>query len=250
MPRWGVYWSGVAPSNALREPAITQACGGARKPERRAQRDFRSSFNGQHHQSRSRTHQNENCWLWRERPCGGGLGSGKNGLVQSAGQSNNPTTNLQRRRIAGFAQPAPQPYLEETCVIPIRFHEVDSMGVVWHGHYAAYLEEARRALGRRYGVDYATFFAHSTPAPVAQLHVDYLAPARLADTLTVTARLFKSEAARLEFEYEIRRQSDGSLLAFGTSLQVFTNPEGELLLTLPPFMVERYRSWEALWTQP
>ena len=43
-------------------PAITQACGGARKPERCAQRDFSSSFNGQHHQSRSRTHQNENCW--------------------------------------------------------------------------------------------------------------------------------------------------------------------------------------------
>lgn len=124
------------------------------------------------------------------------------------------------------------------------------MQVVWHGHYVAYLEEARRALGRRYGVDYPAFFAHHTPAPVAQLRLDYLAPARLADTLTVTARLFKSEAAKLELEYEIRRQSDRSLLAFGTSLQVFTNLQGELLLTLPPFMVERYRAWETLWIQP
>jgi acyl-CoA thioester hydrolase len=157
---------------------------------------------------------------------------------------------LHRRRFAGFTQPAPQPYLEETCVVPIRFHEVDSMLVVWHGHYVAYLEEARRALGRRYGVDYPTFFAHSTPAPVAQLRVDYLAPARLLDTLIVTARLFKSEAAKLEFEYEIRRQADGSLLVFATSLQVFTNPQGELLLTLPPFMTERYRAWETLWIQP
>jgi acyl-CoA thioester hydrolase len=124
------------------------------------------------------------------------------------------------------------------------------MLVVWHGHYVAYLEEARRALGRRYGVDYTTFFAHHTPAPVAQLRVDYLAPARLADTLTVTARLFQSEAAKLEFEYEIRRQSDHSLLAFGSSLQVFTNLQGELLLTLPPFMLERYRAWEPLWIHP
>jgi len=157
---------------------------------------------------------------------------------------------LTRRRIQGFTQPAPQPYLEETCVIPIRFHEVDSMRVVWHGHYVTYLEEARRALGRRYGVDYTTFFAHNTPAPVAQLRVDYLAPALLADTLTATARLFKSEAAKLEFEYEIRRQSDHSLLAFGSSLQVFTNLQGELLLTLPPFMVERHRAWANLWIQP
>jgi len=72
----------------------------------------------------------------------------------------------------------------------------------------------------------------------------------LLDTLTVTARLFKSEAAKLEFEYEIRRQSDRSLLAFGSSLQVFTNPRGDLLLTRPPFMVERYRAWADLWIQP
>lgn len=155
-----------------------------------------------------------------------------------------------RRRIAGFAQPAPRPYLEETCVIPIRFHEVDSMLVVWHGHYVAYIEEARRALGRRYGVDYTTFFAHNTPAPVAQLHVDFIAPARLADTLAATARLYKSDAAKLEFEYEIRRQTDRSLLATGSSLQVFTTLQGSLLLTMPPFMVERYRAWESLWIQP
>jgi acyl-CoA thioester hydrolase len=163
----------------------------------------------------------------------------------------NPTSPAaSRRRLAGFTRPAPQPYLEETCVIPIRFHEVDSMLVVWHGHYVTYIEEARRALGRRYGVDYSTFFAHHTPAPVAQLRLDYLAPARLADTLTVTARLFKSEAAKLEFEYEIRRESDRSLLAFGASLQVFTNPQGGLLLTMPPFMLERYRAWENQWIQP
>ena len=163
---------------------------------------------------------------------------------------NSPPSNLHRRRVAGFTQPAPRPYLEETCIIPIRFHEVDSMMVVWHGHYVAYMEEGRRALGRRFGVDYTTFFAHNTPAPVAQLHVDYLAPARLADTLAVTARLFKSDAAKLEFEYEIRRQSDRGLLASGSSLQVFITLRGELLLTMPPFMVERYQAWEPLWIQP
>jgi acyl-CoA thioester hydrolase len=157
---------------------------------------------------------------------------------------------LTRRRTVGFTQPAPQPYLEETCVIPIRFHEVDSMQVVWHGHYVTYIEEARRALGRHYGIDYTTFFAWNTPAPVAQLHLDYIAPARLTDTLKVTARLFKSEAAKLEFEYEVRRQGDDTLLAFAASLQVFINLQGELLLNMPPFMVERYHAWEPLWIQP
>ena len=164
----------------------------------------------------------------------------------------NPATPTQpvRRRVAGFTDPAPRPYLEERCIIPVRFHEVDSMGVVWHGHYVAYLEEARRALGRRHGVDYTTFFAHDTPAPVGQLHLDYIAPARLADTLVVTARLYKSETAKLEFEYEVRRQRDGILLVHASSLQVFTTTQGELLLTMPPFMAERYQTWESLWIQP
>jgi acyl-CoA thioester hydrolase len=157
---------------------------------------------------------------------------------------------LPRRRITGFTQPAPQPYLEATCEIPVRFHEVDSMGVVWHGHYVGYLEEGRRALGRRYGLDYRVFFANHTPAPIAQLHLDYLASARLDDTLAVATRLFKGDAAMLEFEYEIRRQHDRVLLVYGRSLQVFTTIQGELLLTMPPFLQERYRAWASLWVQP
>ncbi len=74
--------------------------------------------------------------------------------------------------------------------------------------------------------------------------------ARLADTLEVTARMFKTDAARLEFEYEIRREGDGTLLANGSTVQVFTNLQGELLLTWPPFMLERLKAWEPLWIQP
>ena len=34
---------------------------------------------------------------------------------------------------------------------PVRFAECDSYGVVWHGHYALYLEQAREALTGRFG---------------------------------------------------------------------------------------------------
>ena len=32
----------------------------------------------------------------------------------------------------------------------IRFSEVDSMNVVWHGSYALYFEDAREAFGKKY----------------------------------------------------------------------------------------------------
>lgn len=143
-----------------------------------------------------------------------------------------------------------RPYLEETTLVRVRFNEVDALHVVWHGHYVNYFEEARRAFGRRYGIDYTVFLEHHLAVPVVQLRVDYLAPARLPDLLEVTARLSKSEAARLDFDYEIRRQGEGTLLATGSTVQVFATPQGELLLTWPALMVERLKAWEALWRHP
>jgi acyl-CoA thioester hydrolase len=162
------------------------------------------------------------------------------------------STALHRRAIARGSSPPgpPRPYLEETTTVRVRFNEVDTLRIVWHGHYANYFEEARRAFGRRFGVDYTTFIEHHTSVPVIHLQVDYLAPARLEDTLEVTARLFKSEAAKLEFAYEIRRKGEPALLATGSTIQVFTTPTGDLLLTWPEFMHDIIKAWEPLWKQP
>jgi acyl-CoA thioester hydrolase len=152
-----------------------------------------------------------------------------------------------RDRSLAAARALPRRYLEHTTCVRVRFHEVDSLRIVWHGHYVAYFEEARRAFGRQFGLDYPVFLEHGIAAPIVQLRVDYLAPARASDLLEVTARLFRSESAKLEFEFEIRRQGEDRLLAVGSSLQVFTRPDGELLLQWPPLMQERYRQWESLW---
>ena len=132
----------------------------------------------------------------------------------------------------------------------VRFNEVDAMRVVWHGHYVNYLEEARRAFGRRYGVDYTVFLDHGIAIPLAHLTVDYVASAHLSDILEITARLYRSEAARLEFDYEIRAQTDGRLIATANSLQVFVTPNGDLLLNWPDLMLERLKAWEPLWIKP
>lgn len=158
----------------------------------------------------------------------------------------NPTSPP-RRRIQGLSPHSDRPYLQETVSIRVRFNEVDAMRVVWHGHYVNYLEEARRAFGRRYGIDYTVFFEHGITAPVAQLTVDYVTSAGMGDVLDVTARFYRTEAARLEFDYEIRRQGDGRLVATASSLQVFATPQGELLLNWPEFMLERFKAWESQW---
>lgn len=141
-----------------------------------------------------------------------------------------------------------RPYLQGRVRLGVRFHEVDSLGIVWHGHYVAYFEEARRAFGREHGVDYPVLAEHGLAAPVVELWVDYKTPARLTDELEIATRLFRSESAKLEFGYEIR--CGRRLVATGGTVQVFASLDGAMLLAPPPLMRRLYQEWEPLWIRP
>ena len=141
-------------------------------------------------------------------------------------------------------------YLSETTQVRVRFQEVDSMSIVWHGHYISYFEDARRAFGRRYGLDYPVFLENNIGAPVVGVWADFLSPAMANDILDVEARLYKTDGAKLEFGYEVRRCKTGDLLATGGSVQVFSTLEGDLLLTWPQLLLNRHEAWKDLWITP
>ena len=160
------------------------------------------------------------------------------------------TPTSQPARSRAIQRATPRPFIEEKTILGVRFNEVDALHIVWHGHYVNYFEEGRRALGRRLGMDYPAFIEQRIAIPVIHLELNFLAPARLPDTLEITARLLKSESARLDFDYEIRRAGEATLLATGSTSQVFTTSAGELILNWPPFMHDRIKSWEPLWKLP
>ncbi len=129
----------------------------------------------------------------------------------------------------------------------VRFPEVDSYGVVWHGHYVQYFEVARNALCAAFGLTPADALAHGYKVPITKVRVDLKRPARLDDRLVVTARLAPPETAKLAMDYEIRREATGELLAIGATEQVLLNPSGELLLTFPApvrTLVERILAYQ------
>jgi len=136
-------------------------------------------------------------------------------------------------------------YIEHRTTVRVRFCEVDSLQVVWHGHYLKYFEDAREALGRRFGISYADIRDAGLIAPLVHASCEYLAPARAGDELDIVARLFLRDSAKIEFFYEVRRPADSALLAVGRTVQVFTDVRGELLLTLPQFMESFYRRWNS-----
>lgn len=60
----------------------------------------------------------------------------------------------------------------------VRFSEVDSMNVVWHGAYPLYLEDAREKFGAKYGLEYLTIFNNGYFAPLVDMQIKYHKPLR------------------------------------------------------------------------
>ncbi len=130
------------------------------------------------------------------------------------------------------ARPEAPPLAGFSIEIPVRFAECDAYGVVWHGHYALYLEQAREALTARYGFTASRALELGYRVPITRMEIRYKQPALADSTVRVTARLRRPEVARLVLDYEVR-EATGRLLATAETEQVVLNASGELLLTLP-----------------
>jgi acyl-CoA thioester hydrolase len=66
--------------------------------------------------------------------------------------------------------------LKASVEVAVRFSEVDSMNIVWHGAYALYFEDAREAFGKQYGLGYLDIFGHGYYAPLVDLRFGYKRP--------------------------------------------------------------------------
>jgi acyl-CoA thioester hydrolase len=117
--------------------------------------------------------------------------------------------------------------------IPVRFHEVDSYGVVWHGHYASWLEAGRNDLAAAFGAGIVDMQPHGYLLPVVSMEIRYKRPALLGDVVVVATRLRAPRGAWLTFDYRVARGSDGTLLATARTRQVVLNRDRDLLVTLP-----------------
>ena len=144
-----------------------------------------------------------------------------------------------------FRAKAGQPSPLRICIEQsVRFEEVDSLGIVWHGRYASYFEDARVSFGDRYGIGYMDFYSNGVVAPVKQMHFDYHKPLRFGDKMTIEAILHWSEAARINFEFIIRNSS-GELATTGYSVQMMLDLKDNILVVLPPFYESFLNKWQA-----
>ncbi|WLH13227.1 acyl-CoA thioesterase [Pseudomonas hefeiensis] len=127
-------------------------------------------------------------------------------------------------------------HVETQIVVP--FFDVDSMNVVWHGHYVKYLEVARCALLDLIGHNYNDMLASGHAWPVIDLQLRYVRSAVFGQTLTVRASLVEWEN-RLKINYLISDAATGERLTRASSVQVAVDVASrEMLLASPRVFVQ------------
>jgi len=130
--------------------------------------------------------------------------------------------------------------LTESKQILIRFSEVDSMSIVWHGSYVLYFEDAREAFGRKYGLTYQTYFDNGYYAPLVDMQFEFKHPLEYGDTARIEIEYIPVEAAKVIFHYRIYREKDNRLAATGSTTQVFLDSQYRLVLYNRDF----YTAWK------
>ena len=131
-------------------------------------------------------------------------------------------------------------FFDET-EIRVRFNEVDSWGMVWHGHYIAWFEAGRSALLNKFQLSPPDFTRMGYVAPVVDLKCSYKEPARLDEEVIIRTTVLKPTKAALTFQFEVLRKKDRKLLVTGEETQVLLTLDGKMLYYLPPELEEKLR---------
>ncbi|MBE1159940.1 acyl-CoA thioesterase [Dyella acidiphila] len=128
--------------------------------------------------------------------------------------------------------------LHTSVEILVPFFDVDSMDVVWHGHYVKYLEVARCALLDEIGHNYTQMRDSGYAWPVIDLQLRYVQAARFGQTLRVRADLVEWQN-RLLIHYLIQDRDSGQRITRASSVQVAVNmASGDMQLVSPDVFVQ------------
>lgn len=123
--------------------------------------------------------------------------------------------------------------------LTIPFHDVDAMGVVWHGNYLRYMEIAREALLAQFDYGYRQMIASGYLWPVVDARVKYRAPLTFEQRIRVRAHIEEYEN-RLRIGYHIFDHASGKNTTTGYTIQVAVEQRSqELCFVSPPILLQR-----------
>ena len=112
--------------------------------------------------------------------------------------------------------------IEYTAKIRVNYYDTDRMGVVWHGNYLKYFEDAREEMLRELGLPYDEIERQGVITPVISASLRYIRPVRYGDVLSVKVRVEDPPRAKMEIGYEIF-DGEGNLCTTGSTTLSFVS---------------------------
>jgi acyl-CoA thioester hydrolase len=127
---------------------------------------------------------------------------------------------------------------------PVRVHphHTDCAGIVWHGSYIAWMEEARIECLRLFGIDYADLVAMGCELPVVELNIRYHRSLRFGMTAIVKARMSSMDGVRINWDYQIQSadavEKPELFVTAQVTLVAIDRDNGKIMRQLPPRVKE------------
>ncbi|HEY9902884.1 MAG TPA: thioesterase family protein [Candidatus Sericytochromatia bacterium] len=118
-------------------------------------------------------------------------------------------------------------------------HHTDYAGIVWHGTYVAWMEEARVECLRSIGIEFADLVALGCDLPVVELSLRYHRPIRMGMAAVVKTRMADIEGVRINWDYQIQSLDGQELYLTGrVTLVAIDREKGKILRQLPSAVKE------------
>ncbi|MEB3828878.1 acyl-CoA thioesterase [Phormidium sp. CCY1219] len=113
-------------------------------------------------------------------------------------------------------------------------HHTDYAGIVWHGSYLTWMEEARVESLRSIGINFAELVALGCDLPVVELALRYHKPMRMGNDAIVRSRMLEMDGVRLNWEYQIQSVDGLEVYVTGVVTLVAVDIEkGRIMRRLP-----------------
>ncbi|MBC6996643.1 acyl-CoA thioesterase [Lewinella lacunae] len=131
------------------------------------------------------------------------------------------------------SEDAPQSVLRHVTELEVRFNEVDSYHIVWHGHYVGYLEVGREAFGAKYEIGYQHLLDRGVRAPIVHVDIDYRRSLKYGDKVRIVTEYIEKPQAKICFRYTLTSLDGRTVYCRGNTEQVLQDLDSGR--TLPSF---------------
>ncbi|MBL1211157.1 thioesterase family protein [Geminocystis sp. GBBB08] len=116
-------------------------------------------------------------------------------------------------------------------------HHTDYGGIVWHGNYLTWMEEARVECLRSLGINYANLVSLGCDLPVIEINLRYHQSMKMGDRAIVKTRMNEIQGVRIHWDYQITAEETPLIYVSGrVTLVGIDREKGKIMRQLPPLL--------------